>query len=122
MKNYIEIAQSIANNKEAKKYGLIITLAVCLLVIGRLSASDPIRSEFCKKEMLSIESLNEKNNLLKSSVLELEDQISKIQKDRYRKEVEITESERKECNVRIAKKIKSIKKLYLDAKCKICKR
>ena len=52
---------------------------------------------------------------------ELEDQISEIQKDRYKKEVEITENERKECNVRIAKKIKSIKKLYLDAKCKICK-
>ena len=121
MKNYIEIAQSIMSNKETKKYGLILSLAVCLLVIGRLSASDPVRSEFCKKEILSIESLNNKNELLKSTVLELEDQISKMQKDRYKKEVEITENERKECNIRIAKKIKSIKKLYLDAKCKICK-
>ena len=121
MKNYIEIAQSIMSNKETKKYGLIITLAICLLVIGRLSASDPIRSEFCKKEILSVESLNKKNELLKSTVLELEDQISKMQKDRYKKEVEITENERKECNVRIANKIKSVKKLYLDAKCKICK-
>ena len=54
MKNYIDIVQKIMSNKEAKKYGLVLTLAVCLLVIGRLSASDPIRSDFCKKEILNI--------------------------------------------------------------------
>lgn len=121
MKKYLEILEAISDSKVAKKYILLGSLAVCLVVIGRLSANDPIRSEFCKKEISTADSLKKKNELLKSSIVELEEQIRKIQKDRYKKEVELTENERKECNIRIANKIKSVKKLYLEAKCRICK-
>tara|TARA_Y100000310_G_C20436087_1_gene693789 strand:- start:407 stop:775 length:369 start_codon:yes stop_codon:yes gene_type:complete len=122
MKKYLEILETISDSKVAKKYILLGSLAICLVVIGRLSANDPIRAEFCKREILTADSLKQKNDLLKSSIIDLESQISKIQKDRYKKEVELTETERKGCNIRIANKIKSVKKLYLDAKCKICKK
>tara|TARA_B100000212_G_scaffold9485_2_gene7008 strand:+ start:276 stop:641 length:366 start_codon:yes stop_codon:yes gene_type:complete len=121
MKKYLEILEAISDSKVAKKYILLGSLAVCLVVIGRLSAKDPIRSDFCKKEISTADSLKRKNSLLKSSIVQLEEQIRKIQKERYKKEVELTENERKECNIRIANKIKSVKKLYLEAKCKICK-
>ena len=120
MINYIEIIKIIASNKEIKKFGLVISLGICLLMIGRLSVKDPVRSDFCHKEILDADNLKKKNALLESSILDLEEQISRIQKDRYKKEVEIIDSERKECNIKIAKKIKSVKKLYLEAKCKIC--
>ena len=121
MKKYLEILEAISDSKVAKKYILLVFLGACLLVIGRLSANDPIRSDFCKKEISTADSLKRKNSLLKSSIVQLEEQIRKIQKERYKKEVELTENERKECNIRIANKIKSVKKLYLEAKCKICK-
>jgi hypothetical protein len=120
MKKYVDLFQSIVSDKDSIKSGLLISLVICLLMIGRMSVSMPIKSEFCKKEILKNDSLKVENNDLKTVIAELEDQISKIQKDRYKKEVEIVDLERKECNIKIAKKIKSIKKVYLQAKCKIC--
>ena len=46
----------------------------------------------------------------------------KIQIERYNREAEIIDRENKQCNVRTAEKINKIKKLYIEAKCKICKR
>ena len=50
----------------------------------------------------------------------LEKELIDIQQKRYTRESEVVEEQKVLCDKNTSKKIKDIKKTYLDAKCKIC--
>ena len=122
MQIFFSFLKGLHENKEAQKIIILICLGLCLLIIGRLSVSEPIVSEFCVKQIRTIDDYKVKNDILTDTVVNLENEIKKIQQERYDRETQIIDRESKHCNVRIAEKIKKIKKLYIDAKCKICKK
>ena len=120
MEIFFSFLKKLHENKETQKIVILICLGICLLLIGRLSVKEPIVSEFCSKQIEEADDYREKNKILKDTVISLENEIKKIQLERYNRETEIVDRESRQCNIRIAEKIKKIKKLYIEAKCKIC--
>ena len=120
MEIFFSFLKKLHENKETQKIVILICLGICLLLIGRLSVKEPIASKFCSKQIEEADDYREKNKILKDTVISLENEIKKIQLERYNRETEIVDRESRQCNIRIAEKIKKIKKLYIEAKCKIC--
>tara|TARA_B100000674_G_C37685332_1_gene843406 strand:+ start:389 stop:778 length:390 start_codon:yes stop_codon:yes gene_type:complete len=122
MEIFLIIIQRALENKEIKRFLLLSVVVIFAFIIGILSASDPEvdKEKICKKHISNLSICEESSDLLQEQVEMLEKELIDIQQKRYTRESEVVEEQKVLCDKNTSKKIKDIKKTYLDAKCKIC--